>query len=209
MRGIMKSKGMLAVCAFAAAITLGGCSGSKLPDTVDTPTVSIREDGQITYWLVGEFDKDYYEITELTEMAAEEAAAFNEERAGESGQAAVSVEKVEALQDESQTVVITYLFDVWESFRDFTKGELFYGTVADAAKTGFEAHTALKTVKGDAVLSGEEMLKDSEKQLIVTDVKANIYCPGKVTHLSEGAVLNKDGSVDTSGVEGLVYILMK
>ncbi len=49
----------------------------------------------------------------------------------------------------------------------------------------------------------------TDRSLVVTDMKANIYCSGTVTHVSSGAVLNKDGSVDTSGVEGLVYILLK
>ena len=40
-------------------------------------------------------------------------------------------------------------------------------------------------------------------------MKANIYCPGKVTYISEGAVVNADGSVSSFEAEGPVYILLK
>ena len=40
-------------------------------------------------------------------------------------------------------------------------------------------------------------------------MKADIYCPGKVVYISEGAAVNGDGSVSSAEAEGLVYILIK
>lgn len=45
--------------------------------------------------------------------------------------------------------------------------------------------------------------------MIITDMKANIYCPRAVTHISNDAVENQDGSINPSMVEGPVYILLK
>ena len=48
-----------------------------------------------------------------------------------------------------------------------------------------------------------------EKHILITDSKARLYCPGKVTHVSEGVQLLEDGSVDTTQASETVYIMMK
>jgi len=198
---------------------LAGCGEAKLPDVIKTQTVFISKDGQITLWLVMEFDGENYKLSELTSMAMEEAAEFNEGRAVEK---AVSVEKVETLADGSGKVAVTYQFGDWKSCTEFIgnelfygTNELFYGTVSEAVSEGYGTRAILRNVKDNTLeyfssMCTEEALKQtSGKYLIVTDVKANVYCPGKVEYISDGAVVNEDGSVNTFGVEGLAYILLK
>lgn len=67
----------------------------------------------------------------------------------------------------------------------------------------------LKNTKDGNPVSQEQIEKNGKARLIITDVKASFYCPSRITWLSDGLSLGEAGSVDTSGVEGLAYIIFK
>lgn len=192
---------LLALC----IMLLAGCGEAKMPEVVDTPSVLIGKEGEVTVWQVGVFDKADYILSELQTMAVEEAGQFNSAR---QSTAAVAVEKVEALEDGSGKVVVVYRFDGWESCADFTEEAMFFGTVNEAALRGFDMDVAMKSIKDGTPYSGG-LQQAGDKQLVITDMKANIYCPGKVAYISDGAQVNEDGSIMPSEEAELVYILMK
>ncbi len=185
------------------ALLLAGCGVAKVPDTVDEPSLAVNKDGEVTVWQVGLFDKADYVLSELQAMAREEAGQFNTS-AGKA--AAVAVEKVEALDDGSQKVVVAYRFDSWESASDFLEESLYVGAAADAVAAGRTVGMDLKSVKDGADFS-EELLGQANGSVLITDMKGNVYCPGKVTHISQGLTVNPDGSIDTSAADGTVCIL--
>lgn len=198
--------GKLAAAVGLSACFLAGCGAVMMPDTVDTPTLSIDKAGQIRLWLVGEFDKTYYELEELEEMAAEEARQYNMSKGVES---AVSVEGARLLDSESGKVVLEYRFDGWESCTDFTKDEIFYGTVGEAVSRGFGMNVTMRSVKDNALFTEEQLRQSADRRLIIVGLAADIYCPGKVICVSEGAALNEDGSIASGETEGSLYILLQ
>lgn len=210
----MKKKfGLLTALFCLCAMFLAGCGEAKLPDAIEAQTVFISAEGQITLWLVGDFSGEGYKLSELTAAAVEEVAEFNKNRLQGD---VVAVEKVEALEDGSGRVAVTYKFGGWKSCTDFIGNEqfygtdrLFFGTVAEALEEGYGEKVIMKNVKDNTLYTDEQLKQAADRTLVVTDVKANIYCPGKVAYISDGAVLNEDGSVGTFGVEGLAYILLK
>lgn len=205
----MKNRKMRSVCTcIAAMFMLVGCGTAKVPEVVDVTSLVLSEEGQVTSYLVDVFDKDYYDLAELKTMALEDAADYNAER--QSGEAIpLEVEKVEALQDGSGKVVVVHKYDSADTYRDYNDTQLFYGTVSEAVKQGINLDIVMKNVKGDTQISKEELLQTPDRYLVVTDEKAVIYCPGKVTHVSEGAVYGSDGTVDTNAAEGTTVILLK
>lgn len=198
--------GRVAILLCLCSAFLAGCGRTKAPDAIDAPTVSIGKKGQVTVWQVGEFDREDYVLSELKAMAVEEAARFN---VAVQKNAAVAVEGVDSLPDGSGRVMVVYKFDGWESCSEFLEEDLFYGTVKEALLKGFDANVNLKNAKDGGAFTGEQLRQSTDKYLVITDIKANIYCSGKVAYISGDAVLNQDGSVDTSGVEGVAYILLK
>lgn len=187
------------------AVFLTGCGQAGVPEEIETSAIAVSGKGKITAYLVADFDKAYYDLSELTSMATEEAAEFNAaKQAGDV--ASVVVEKVELLGEAK--VKLTYQFDSWKVYSEFNEGMLFYGTVKEAAEKGYTSGAVLKSVKDGSVMSEEELLQNGDKMLIVTDAAADIYCPEKVTHVSDGASLNEDGSVAVQ-TENIVYILLK
>lgn len=200
----MRKYGRLAAVLCLCIAFFTGCGAAKVPEIVDTPSVAVDKEGTVTVWQVGVFDHTDYVLSELRDMAAEEAGRFNS-TSGKS--AAVAVEKVEALEDGSGKVVVAYRFDGWESASAFLEEEIFVGAALATAGEGRIDAAALKSVKDDAPLSEEQLMQDTGSSVLITDIKGNVYCPGKVTYISEGAFVNPDGSVNTSDTEGTVSIL--
>ena len=197
----MKKRVLAAVCICFLLMMLAGCGGAGVPDTVETTTICIDKKGGVTYYLAGAFDREYYQLEELTSMAEKEAAEFCES----AGASAVKVEKVELVPEGGDKFVITYRFDGCEAFEGFNNSGLFYGTVGEAKDAGYAVGVVLTNEKGEEL----PLNADMDRRVIITDAKALVYCPSKATGVSVGAALKEDGSVDTTAAEGTVIILLK
>lgn len=224
-KGIYMSRYMKsgAAAILLAMAFLTGCGADKAPQAVETNTIIISDKGTVTSCLVEGFDKDknYFNLSDLSGLASlamKEAAEYNtEHQKGET--VPVSVEKVEALQDGSNRVMVQYKFDSTETYVDYNQYVdynkrynetlLFYGTVKEALEKGYDLDAGLKSVKDETVLSKEQLLQNQERHVLITKERAAVYCPLKVSYISEGAVYNADGSVDTTQTEDIVVILMK
>lgn len=207
----MKKCGRLAA-AFLAAALFTACGLQEAPGQPQHTTLVIAKDGAVTAYQVGAFDKAYYDPEELEVMAREEAAAF---APAEGGKAPVTVENVETVQEgEESRVIVTYAFDGPDSYEAFCEkwllGEkLFFGTVAQARQAGYLENQTLYSVADGTVLAPDELEAASARHLIILEGEVWVYCPHRVTHMSRGAFLREDGSVDTSQAEGPAYILLK
>lgn len=208
MRLIMKKCRKLTALFGVLTVVLAACGQQRVPDTVEETTIAVDKNGGVTYHLVGDFEKEYYDLSELASMAAEEAAEYNGIKAsGE--ERPVTVDKVELLAENEDRVKIEYLFDSAESFSEFTGEVLFYGTVDEAVSRGYSLQKNLKSVRDGAQMTAEQLKLDGERSVIITDIKAVVYCPSKVAFLSEGAILREDGSVDVSQAEETVCMVLK
>ncbi len=192
----------------AAALMMAGCGQTKVPDAVEVTSIAITDKGEVTSYLVEAFDKEYYDLSELTSMANSEVAEYNaENQQGET--IPVVVEKVEVLENDSSKVRLIQKYSSTDVFMDYNESVLYYGTVEDAVNAGYDLDIVLKSVKDSTLLSKEQLLQETDKYLLVTDENAVIYCPKKVTYVSEGAVYREDGTVDATQTEGITVILMK
>ena len=227
----MRKVGRLGVACILLTVLLSGCGQIGIPENVQEPTLAVTDGGQVTACMVGKFDKFYYDLDELTEMARAEAAAYG----GTLGKTApVRVDGVKASDDGGNRVIVTYIFDSPESYEGFLRTVLqfdellFYGTVSEALAQGYGGGVTLKSVKDDSIMTGAELAQNQEKHLIIyrPDIEepsedseeenithVTIYCPEQVEYVSPGAVINDDGSVDTIWTEGdvndPVYILLR
>lgn len=196
----------LCFCMFA----LAGCGSAKVPDTVDTTSIVMNEDGTVTSYVVDIFDKDYYNVDELRTMAAEEVAEYNEANTTEDNatKPKVTVEKIELLEN-TDKVQVLHQYDSAQTYADFNGSEFFYGTVGQAVAHGYDLDIDLIKANGTDVMNSATLKTNTEKKILITDVKAFIYCPKKVAYVSHEAVMNEDGSVDTTQSDSYIYILMK
>lgn len=204
----MKKRLGILILACVSAVVLAGCGSDPL-GAVDATTLILEKGGGLTYCLVEDFEKEYYDLQELEEMAKKEAADFNS-RVDAGGKGVVTVKKVELLQGSPDRISIVYRFEDSRSFTEFTGSSFFYGTVEEAVyRQGYDLKNALISVKDSTVQMEGALMQNGKKTLIATDVKAVFYFPSGVSCLSGGLSLSEDGRVDTSDAEGLVYILLK
>ncbi len=204
----MRKCGKFAAICCMLGVLLTGCGESGAPDTEEKSTLIIDKNGGVAYHLVEEFAEDYYELSELETMASEEAANFNKTKQNEEKKP-VNVEKVELLANDPKKVTVQYSFRDVGCFSEFTGSALFYSTVSEAMSRGYRIEATLNSVADDIALTEELLQSHGDSRIVITDIKTTIVCPFKVTHLSEGVSLREDGSVDTTGAEGIVYILLK
>ncbi|MBR1931171.1 MAG: hypothetical protein IJ833_06820 [Lachnospiraceae bacterium] len=203
----MKKVGRIGVFA-CLALLFAACGQAKLPETVDVTSLAVTDDGEVLSYLVDEFDKDYYSITDLTSMAMEEATEYNESHSDSSDTYPVTVNKVEMLSDSEGKVVLSHKFDSTETYARYNDQVLFYGTVGDAILAGYDLSGGVKNVKDGSVINEEQMMQDGGRKVLITDVKAVLYAPGRVAAISDG-VYNENGTVDTAKAQGNVIILLK
>lgn len=191
-------------------LMMTGCGEAKVPTAIDKPMISISKGGEVTEYLVGEFSaKTYYSLSELSSMAAEEAAQYN--TANQTGTTTpVKMERVEELEDGSGRICVVYQYDSAESYTGFNEGSLFYGTVDEAVSEGYSVDVSLVSANGgDQTLTAGQLRQTTDRKLIIAPAGVYMYCPGKVEYISDNAVMADDGSVDTTAAESSVYILVK
>ena len=188
-------------------ITTSACGQATVPDTVEESSLAVSAKGEVKSFCVDSFDKDYYSLAELTQMATAEADAYN---AGHTGTEStpVMVEDVKFVDEDNRLVMISHQYDSVETYEAFQEASLFLGTVDEAIKAGYDLSEGVQNVKDGSRISKEKMLEDCEQKVLVTDEKEVIYAPGRVVAISQG-IYRDNGTVDTRDTEGTVVILLK
>lgn len=190
---------------------LTGC-GEQEVVPVTEPTLEVLEDGQLLAWLVEDFDKDYYNLSELDTMVREEAEAYNEAArifVTEAGQVPVTVQSVAMAEDGSKKVIVGLLFANSRVYEDYFETDLFYGTVAEAAAAGYELSAALTSVKDGSIFTNEDVEKNSKRNILIMEDSVVVRCAGKVLYIGNNASLTEEGFVDCSQSEGIKLIITK
>lgn len=187
---------------------LGGCGNAEAKPDPTSTTILLEKDGQITYYLVEDFDKDYYKLPELADMAKEEASEFNQNNPVSTG-SAVTVMDVTSLEGETPKALIQYSFADDDQFKAFTGMNLYYGTVEDAWNHDFHVKGTLSNPKGTDKISELELTTMGTYSVLYTELKFPVYTDRKVAYLSPGAMIMSDGGIDLTNVEGTAIIIMK
>jgi hypothetical protein len=192
----------------AAAVFLSACGSTKIPDTIVEDTIIADKDGNITAYIVRDFDKEYYSLTELTDMAREEVSDYNSQKSEE----AVKLQSMDMLAENAEQVEAVYTYASYADYNNFNEGNVYYGLVGSVSdgiipNSAFEDKPDLDSVKsvkdGSSAVIGE--LED--KHILITDESAIIYCPYTPAYISDNAVLLEDGSVDAKDADGAVIII--
>ena len=191
-----------------AALILSGCVQARVPETVDITSLVISAKGSVQSYLVEEFDKDYYSVSDLADMVVQEAAEYN--TAHQTAEAVpVTVEKVEMLANDSSKVVVVQQFDSTAAYEEFNEGTLYFGPASNLPE-GSRIDGNLVSVKDGTAITADLLQQElAKKHIVITDAKAVIYCPYPAAYVSSGAVCREDGSVDATQAEGSVTILLK
>ena len=187
-----------------------GCSRTKVPEEISVPALSVTSKGQVTAWLIEDFDKDYYDLKELRAMVDEEVAAFNKNHTSQEGMDAVTVQSLAESTDGSQKVTLVLQFRDTAAYKDYTGADLFYGTVTQAMEAGYDLDVQLISTKDGTTIEQTEIQEKGKNHILIAQEKVLIYGPAKPLYISPGTATNEDGSVEVSeNAEDNIYIIMK
>lgn len=198
-------------CIFSCLmLCIVGCSRTKVPEEISVPALSVTSKGQVTAWLIEDFDKDYYDLEELRSMVDKEVAEFNKNHTSQEGKDAVTVQSLTESADGSQKVTLVLQFRDTAAYKNYTGTDLFYGTVTEAREAGYDLDVQLISTKDGTTIEQTEIQEKANNHILIVQEKVLIYGPGKPLYISPGAAANEDGSVEVSeGAEDNIYIIMK
>ena len=181
------------------SVLLLGCGNNK----IETTTLNIDKDGKVRSTIVEDFGESYYNLQELSDMAAKEASAYNSEYISE------KVFFESATQDEESKVVTMVLsFNSTSDYSHFNQVSLFYGTVQEALDKGYKVSDELVDKEGNSL--GQDGIQDNlEKHIVITTDKSNIVTPYNISFMTKGTQLkNKKEAAFTDISSDTVQLLL-
>ena len=197
-----------AAALMAGVLLLGGCSmlgGSTWEPKAET-AVSIKKDGSITEQVQESFDASYYNADELQNMITSSVSQYNTEH----GENSVTVGEFRA---EDQTADLTMQYASAEDYAQFNNTEFYYGSMINAQLEGYLFDVSYKKIQNGVVtetsVSGSEVIKEMDKQVLVVRAPMEIQVPGNVLYTSSNAEVLSGNVVNATGEqedesEGLV-----
>ena len=181
------------VMTFAGAIallTMTGCGETKAGIT----SVAIDKEGKVTHEIYEKFDRDYYDIQGLSDMAAKEISEYNVEY----DTPKVALEKAEFVEDE-KSARLSMIYESASDYSHFNQVSLFYGTVQEALDRGYEISKGLVNESGEKI--DQDVIDESlEKHIIITSEKIDVITPYNIEYMSNGVSLNGKKEADLSAV---------
>ena len=178
LRSALRVERKVAALAVMSFTILGMTACGK--ETAGVSSVSIDKDGKVTSVLYEEFDKDYYSLDELTNMAEDEISRYN----AEYETPRITLSDAHILEDES-VVELTMNFESASDYSYYNQVDMFYGTVGEAREAGYELNLNLVDDKGDKI-DPSLIDQNPDRHIIITSDKTNIKTPYGISYMSKG-----------------------
>lgn len=193
----------------AMSFAIAGCQKADSWEKWTTQQTSLEKNGQVICCVVDSFDKNFYNVEELSGMAVEEASAFNAlHKTGST--TPVVVEEVKKIGEAESYVRVVYRFDKVESYSAFFGETFLYKVLEDESIQKYLYTGAVLTDgKKDYVMDAENKSKYAKKHVVVTNAKTVLHLPYEVLCFSAGVVLGEDGSVDLTNCQDMAVIVLK
>ncbi len=170
-------------------------------------SVTVDKEGKVTYLIYEEFGNDYYDLQELSDMAAREISEYNSEYISEKT-TLESIEKVE--QDNGSYVKMVMSFDSSEDFTNFNQESLFYGTVEEARDKGYLVSDKLVDKNGETIPSSYLDEHSDAHVIIITD-KIRVLAPFNIEFMTKGVKLSgkKEAELTDTTADTVQLLLSK
>lgn len=179
-------------------LLLGGCE--KLGQSKWTPqepaAVSIEKDGSVTEFIQDTLDADYYDASELENMINSGVNEYN----SKNGEDSIVVKEFTA---ENGAVNLTMEYASAADYAQFNNTEFFYGSIIKAQLEGYLFDVSFKkvsngVVQGDEV-SGSEVIKSTDKMVLILRGPLEVQVPGDVLFTSANADMLASDVVNATG----------
>lgn len=169
-------KRLVSLCILVLCLFLTGCS-EKLPEE---NTIAVNKKGVVTYTVVEDFGKDFYDTEELRKDIEEEIGDYNRNF----GSDPLTLKNLEADQG---TVVMQLEFAEAQHYEkyyaDYSGAVLFVGTVGEAEEAGYDLEG--EYLSADGSLTDLSQFSNREKlKALITNEALVLQVPGEIQCVS-------------------------
>lgn len=150
---------------------LAGCSMEAVPNE---NTISVDKKGKITYTVVEDFGKNFYDAEELQKEIEEEIDAYNQNFS-------TAHLELKAFEVADGVAKLQTSFDEAKYYADYSGMTLFLGTVAEAEGSGYDLSGEYMDTEGS--LTDLSLIPDTDQaKVLVVELEeaARVVVPGKI-----------------------------
>jgi hypothetical protein len=173
----------MGLLAILAMLWVSGC-GSQF--SADQDTVYVPKKGAIKGASVADFDKDYYDETELSDFITETVDTYVKK----AGQGTVEIQEF-AVSDQKAHVYLNYASA--EDYADFNGVEFFTGTVLEAEAAGYELPDDLT-----AVTDKDTTADALGNKIVIIAQQISVRVDGTILFVSQNAEVSGKNTADVT-----------
>ena len=191
---------VLSVTLVLCLIMLAGCSKNDEIDSKKTSnnTFLLKEDGSIESATVEDFDKTYYDSTELDAYVTEKINNYNTEKASE----AITKKSLE-IKDGKALLILTYASI--EDYNSFNEKDNVLLTAAQAKGNSIELPQSFTAVKKGKTTAAATALENNKYEVLIVKEKLDVLLQGTIKYYTSGTLKDKHG-IQTSEEESTIII---
>ncbi|CRZ35054.1 hypothetical protein DFR55_11118 [Herbinix hemicellulosilytica] len=165
-------------------VLMNGCKKEEIFLSVDDITANtflLKRDGSLYVAIIEDFDKNYYNLSELNEFVAKEVNAYNEKAGGKE----INIEKLE-LKNGRVVMILGYSkMAHYSAFNNMPAA--YFG--ADTKDVALELPSQYLDAKKNEVVDKDTALKNGKNKVLVLYEPYEIIVEGDIKYYSENATL--------------------
>lgn len=185
----------------AAVCGIAGCSSLEL---ADANTISVQKNGSIKQTIVEQFERSYYDVDELSEMAQEKIDQFNN-----------GTENIvcDSIKTKDGKIIVEITYQTGTDYADFNNRELFSGTVEEAEAEGYSLKHAVAQDGSD--INEEQLAEIAQNHVLIVQTKEgeelDVKVYDKILYTSGNVILSgkKDAYITAEGEDMLSYVIFQ
>jgi hypothetical protein len=182
----MKKQVRILALVLLAAMTILGAVGCGSEFSADKDTVYVPKKGVIRGVSVADFDKDYYDESELSEFISETVDTY----VAKAGEGTVEVQDF-AVENQKAHLYLNYASA--EDYAEFNGVEFFAGTVLEARAAGYELPDDLTAVT-DKDISAD----DADNKIVIIGQQTSVRIDGTILYVSDNASATAGNEADVT-----------
>lgn len=182
-------------------LMLVGCSKKEIfltADDIVNDTILVKRDGGLYVAIVEDFDKNYYNLSELNEFVSKEVNAYN----NKVGSNEVTIEGL-ALKDGKAVMILEYT--KMAHYSAFNNMPAAYFS-ANTENVALELPSKYMDVKKDATVDKDVAMKNSKNQVLVLYEPYEIIVEGKIKFHSSNATYVDENKIMSNSEDMTVVI---
>lgn len=223
----MKRKITAAMLSLSFALLGSGCGllQKKYTFVAEENSIFVHADGQITAAIIEDFDKDYYDLAELTGLAQQQVLSYNQTYYGmpyysydqmskeERRQTLLPID-LDSIEEKNGQVILTFTYMNGDTYTGFNGIDL----QKNGGTTVYTSEVTESTVpltgvsfvaaQGGAAQSTEALSKEEDLKLLYVDYGTLVYFEHDVSYVSSNVTVLNGNAVQTPAGQDS-YVLFK